>query len=252
MTDKTEKKTEKRDAFSAVMIVQFVACAVILVAIFVLCRGNGASAQQIRSKYNELMSRDFSAEDYKGAYSSVSSFIKGTGGRGESEPDDFSVRKNEPPTGGEDIASGVLDVLEGVSFEKYTPELKFRMPVDDYYISSDFGYRCDPITKENSALHTGLDMAASGGSPIKAVYSGKVIKSEYSQGYGNYILISHGRGIETLYAHCSSLEAEVGDTVDSGDIIALVGSTGNSTGNHLHFEVRKNGVRLDPAYALGL
>lgn len=250
MTDKTEKKTVKKDAFSAVMIVQFVVCAVILVAVFVLCRGNGASAQQIRAKYNELMSRDFSAEDYRDAYGAVSSFIKG-GSRTEKTSDNFAVSSDEPPTGGEDIASGALDVLEGVSFEKYKPELDFCIPVDNYYISSDFGYRCDPITKENS-VHTGLDLAASGGSPIKAVYSGKVIKAEYSQGYGNYILISHAHGIETLYAHCSSLEAEAGDTVDKGDTIALVGSTGNSTGNHLHFEVRKSGIRLDPVYALGL
>lgn len=250
MTDKTEKKTVKKDAFSAVMIVQFVVCAVILIVVFVLCRGNGAAAIQIRSKYNELMSRDFSAEDYRDAYGAVSSIIKG-GSRTEKTSDNSSAFADEPPTGGEDIASGALDVLEGVSFEKYTPEIEFCIPVDDYCISSDFGYRCDPITNENS-VHTGLDLAASGGSPIKAAYSGKVIKAEYSQGYGNYILISHGQGTETLYAHCSTLKAEVGDTVGKGDTIALVGSTGNSTGNHLHFEVRKNGVRLDPVYALGL
>ena len=250
MTEKKEKKTEKKDAFSNVMIVQFVACAVILAVVFILCRADGSAADEIRSKYGELMSRDFSAADYKDAYGAVSSFIKG-----EKRKEAVSVvgteSKNEQPTGGADIASGTLDVLEGVSFDKYDIGLKFQTPVEDFYVSSDFGYRQDPI-KGSNGVHTGIDLAATGGAEIKAAYGGVVVKSGEYGGYGNCVVISHGNGVETLYAHCRELVAEVGDNVDKGDVIALVGSTGNSTGNHLHFEIRKNGVKLDPSFALDL
>lgn len=95
--------------------------------------------------------------------------------------------------------------------------------------------------------HSGLDIAAPYGTPIKAAASGTVTYSgNAGDGFGNYVIISHGNGVTTVYAHCSQLLVSAGQTVSQGDVIAKVGSTGNSTGNHLHLEVRKNGVNYNP------
>ena len=94
--------------------------------------------------------------------------------------------------------------------------------------------------------HKGLDIAASGGTPIKAVADGTVIRSGWSSGYGNLVVIDHGNGVTTYYGHCSRLYVSKGTSVKAGDNIAAVGSTGNSTGNHLHFEIRLNGEQVNP------
>lgn len=95
--------------------------------------------------------------------------------------------------------------------------------------------------------HQGLDIAAKIGTNIKAVADGKVIHSGEMGGYGNLIIIDHGNGITTYYGHCSKLIVKVGEKVNAGDIIAEVGNTGNSTGPHLHFEIRQNGKYVDPS-----
>ena len=102
-----------------------------------------------------------------------------------------------------------------------------------------------------SHTHTGLDIAAPKGTPIKAASSGTVTYSgNANDGYGNYVVISHGNGVQTVYAHCSRLLVSKGQHVSQGEVIAKVGSTGNSTGNHLHLEIRKNGVSYNPQYYL--
>lgn len=98
-----------------------------------------------------------------------------------------------------------------------------------------------------SHTHSGLDIAAPKGTPIKSAASGKVTYSgNAGDGYGNYVVISHGNGVQTVYAHCSRLLVSKGQQVSQGEVIAKVGSTGNSTGNHLHLEVRKNGIAYNP------
>ena len=109
-------------------------------------------------------------------------------------------------------------------------------------ITSRFGSR----ESIRSSGHTGLDIAAPYGTAIKAAAGGTVTFAGYSGGYGNLVKISHGNGIVTYYGHCSKIYVSEGQKVSAGDKIAAVGSTGNSTGNHLHFEVVKNGVELDP------
>lgn len=112
-------------------------------------------------------------------------------------------------------------------------------------ITSLFGNRIHPITgKANN--HTGVDIAAAGGTNILAAKSGIVITSAYHSSYGNYVVISHGNGQTSLYAHMSKRLVSEGASVTQGQAIGLVGSTGSSTGNHLHFEIRENGTRKDP------
>ena len=114
-----------------------------------------------------------------------------------------------------------------------------------YNLSSLFGSRKHPITgKANN--HTGIDIPASGGTSILAAKSGVVTTSTYNNSYGNYVVVSHSDGTSTLYAHMVRRNCSKGDTVSQGQVIGYVGTTGSSTGNHLHFEVRVNGSRVDP------
>ena len=94
--------------------------------------------------------------------------------------------------------------------------------------------------------HTGLDIATSSGTPIKAVAGGTVTYAGVKGSYGNLVIINHGNGVQTYYAHCSKIYVSVGDKVEAGDVVSAVGSTGNSTGPHLHLEVRINGTAVNP------
>ncbi len=123
---------------------------------------------------------------------------------------------------------------------------KFAWPAPKYTrISDPFGWRMHP-TLHVQKFHNGVDLAAPGGSPILAAYDGKVVAAGYSSSMGNYIMIDHGDNLMTVYMHASALYVSKGATVTRGQKIAAVGSTGRSTGNHLHFGVRKNGEYVDP------
>ncbi|WP_330590641.1 M23 family metallopeptidase [Lacrimispora defluvii] len=113
-------------------------------------------------------------------------------------------------------------------------------------VTSEFGGRTDPLTGA-WAGHSGIDLGASKGTSIRAAQAGTVKTVVYgSTGYGYYLTIDHGGGLVTLYGHCSEILVREGQTVKAGETVAKVGSTGRSTGNHLHFEVRVNGVKQNP------
>jgi len=118
-------------------------------------------------------------------------------------------------------------------------------------VSSSYGYRIHPILGYKK-LHTGIDFAASSGTPIKATKSGKVIRASFNSSYGNHVIIDHGNGVTTLYAHMSAMNTSYGAGVSQGQVIGYVGSTGMSTGPHLHLEFRLNGNLVNPASYLGL
>ena len=123
---------------------------------------------------------------------------------------------------------------------------KMEWPAPGYYrITSEFGYRIHPILKVKK-LHTGMDIGVPTGGDIVAAAAGTVIYSGSLGGYGNTVMLDHGGGIVTLYAHNSRLVVSEGQVVARGDVVAKAGSTGMSTGPHLHFEVRKNGAYQDP------
>ena len=125
-------------------------------------------------------------------------------------------------------------------------ETGYLWPLPGYYrLSSQFGYRIHPITGKPHS-HTGIDIPAPGGTSILAAKSGQVVTSAYHYSYGNYVVIDHGNGNSTLYAHMSSRAVSEGQMVTQGQVIGYVGTTGSSTGNHLHFEVRDNYTRVDP------
>jgi murein DD-endopeptidase MepM/ murein hydrolase activator NlpD len=121
----------------------------------------------------------------------------------------------------------------------------FIRPIPGAPITSPFGYRTDPITGVTT-FHSGVDFGASCGTPIKAAGTGAIIFAAYDGGYGNATIINHGAGRATLYAHQSVIAVSVGQVVQQGQVIGYVGTTGRSTGCHLHFEVRINGTPVDP------
>lgn len=126
---------------------------------------------------------------------------------------------------------------------------KLGMPIKDYkYVSSKFGPRTHPITGEKGKQHNGIDFAAPTGTDIFAAESGTVIVAQKMSGYGNTVIIDHGNGLWTLYAHIRNggIKVKTGEVVKKGQKIAEVGSTGNSTGPHLHFEVRLNEIPVNP------
>ncbi|MBC6714015.1 peptidoglycan DD-metalloendopeptidase family protein [Treponema sp. Marseille-Q3903] len=126
----------------------------------------------------------------------------------------------------------------------------FKLPVaSKFRWTSPYGWRIDPIANVRS-FHTGVDMACPSGTPVLAAMSGKVITTGVSRVYGNYVIIDHGNGYQTLYAHLSKIIAVKGQWVSQGTRIGLVGSTGYSTGPHLHFTVYKKGQLINPMTVL--
>ena len=153
---------------------------------------------------------------------------------------DLYVKKVELPKVAKN--SGKVNTSANLSYQSIGIGLNLIRPISGT-ITSRFG----SISRVRSGAHTGLDIAASTGTPIKAAAAGTVTYSgNAGDGYGNYVVIAHANGVQTVYAHCSQLLVSKGQTISQGEVIAKVGSTGNSTGNHLHLEVRKNGITYNP------
>jgi murein DD-endopeptidase MepM/ murein hydrolase activator NlpD len=143
--------------------------------------------------------------------------------------------------------SDLLTVIESRLFDQKIAKIMLptAQPVPGSHLGSPFGFRIDPITGR-SALHTGLDFQADPGTPILAAAGGVVVVQEYHPAYGNMVEIDHGNNLITRYAHASATFVKKGDLVKRGQKIAAVGSTGRSTGPHLHFEVLADGTPQDP------
>ena len=137
---------------------------------------------------------------------------------------------------------------EHVDYSWYEPPFETAAPVADT-VCSGFGYRLHPILGEIK-FHYGTDFAASAGTDISAFAGGTVRFAGSSDSYGNYVSIDHGEGWSSLYAHCSYLYVHTGQSVSAGEKIALVGATGHVTGPHLHFELQRDGVYLNPEYCI--
>lgn len=146
-----------------------------------------------------------------------------------------------------DARADSLSVLEALTLREQVNKSAFPSlnPVATGWFSSNYGWRLDPFSGK-SAMHEGVDFMADIGTPIKAAAGGKVVYSDYHPQYGNMIAVDHGNGLVSRYAHASKRLVKVGDIVPQGQKIGEVGSTGRSTGAHLHFEVLSNGAPQNP------
>lgn len=156
------------------------------------------------------------------------------------EPKKVIVASNKK-TSGSKTSSGTVNTATNISSTKVSLGVSLIKPVSGI-ISSRFGVR----SSIRSSAHTGLDIATSTGTPITAAASGTVTFSGWKGSYGYLLVITHSNGVQTYYGHCSKLYVSAGQTVSQGQTIAAVGSTGNSTGPHLHFEIRVNGIAYNP------
>jgi murein DD-endopeptidase MepM/ murein hydrolase activator NlpD len=139
------------------------------------------------------------------------------------------------------VTTGKVNTSTNISYKKPALNLNLIRPMSGT-ITSRFG----AVSSRRVSRHTGLDIAASTGTKIKACAGGTVTFSGYKGSYGYMVVVNHGNGVETYYGHCSKLYVKAGQQVNQGDVIAAVGNTGNSTGPHLHLEIRLNGVAYNP------
>lgn len=158
------------------------------------------------------------------------------------------------PTVGESGAGGAFPkeelfaAVEGTTLAPYQLTAQMCSPVSGL-VTSRFGWRSHPIS-EQADFHKGVDIAAAMGTPVLAALPGVVEKTGYSESYGNFVILRHSDNLRTTYNHCSEILSKEGEQIARGDRIALVGSTGISTGPHLHFEVEVTGLKADPLLAL--
>ncbi len=162
--------------------------------------------------------------------------IRNSGGAAQNTGGPMVASPNENPD-----TAGVSPVAPG---DEKAPTAPIQWPVAGR-LTSEFGWRRSPFTGQRS-FHAGVDLAANFGDPVKSCWDGKVIFSGDKQGYGKLVIVEHEGGWQSYYGHNSKLDVQVGDEIKAGQDIAKVGSTGLSTGPHVHFELRRNGTALDP------
>ena len=274
---KEKMNPKKNESLNMVTVAQIVVCVLLGLSFFLLSRTSQSEA--FRADFSKLMSW----ESFKSDAASVMGYVKdylaepveffpvfgskkdesesGTVTGETTVPDTEETSETEPETENEteSIESDTLSLTEKISTGVQSASLvkteldyqiqddtaKIVAPVNSTRYTSKFGYRINPITNVN-AFHTGLDIAAPIGTKIRAAYNGTVLKTGEDSHSGKYIFLNHADGLETFYCHCSEILAKDGAKIRQGETIALVGSTGWSTGPHLHFEIHKNGKRLDP------
>lgn len=234
--EQTETVEKKKNSTNSVMIVQLVVCIFAVVSVFLIGRLSPQTFEFIRDEYNRIMSVDMDANEIA---SSAKKVIERAEATDEGQTAEKSTERKNVNTV-KSAADG--EVIAVMSLFKSDEEI--TVPVHGE-ITSEYGNRTNPVSGEY-LMHSGVDIAASQGTEIRAAYSGIVSEVGSNSVGGNYISLVHKDGSETLYCHCSKIIAEKGDVIRAGETIALVGSTGRSTGPHLHFEITVDGKTENP------
>ncbi|WP_008312696.1 M23 family metallopeptidase [Leptolyngbya sp. PCC 6406] len=165
----------------------------------------------------------------------------------------FSLAQSRLPRLSSQIQSEVRPALEETLAEEEAREEAFpsAKPIrGEVEVSSEFGLRPNPFSGRSYEFHNGIDFRGAIGTPIYATAKGVVVKAVQSGGYGKHVVIDHGYGYETLYAHLSKIDVEVGDRVQRGKVIGALGNTGRSSGPHLHYSIYRKGQAVNPRYYL--
>ena len=256
----TEPENEIKPYYMGrVILTQFLIFTVLFLIIFFMSRSGGERFLKLREIYGSIMQRDMSASEVWGEVKETFSFLTDSPLKNANE-EEATETNNEASTeiaeetfaeaeenldgaGGEDL----IYPKENASFSPFYLSMPIVKPINPKRLSSPFGYRINPVTNEYG-FHSGLDMAAPEGTPIKAAFDGTVSKAASSKARGNYVMIDSVGGIKTVYCHCSKLLVTEGQQITAGEIIAEVGSTGQATGPQLHLEIRINGIYYNPAW----
>ncbi|MBQ7861329.1 MAG: M23 family metallopeptidase [Clostridia bacterium] len=274
MKENKNKDTAQKDYYFPVIVSQIFTTVTVLVLFFFLTRGE--SGNEILDGYRNLLKEDFLTREFTTAVAGVKEYILSEntfavfGSRVEQVTDgsvtaeavtEAAVSEKQENIIPESTtmvfdAEKVSEIAVKTQSSKVSPrslavkktktqEQAMISPVEEGRYTSYFGERTDPIS-EGYDYHKGLDIGADEGDRIRAVYDGTVTSVGEDSRSGNYIFLEHKNGYVTFYCHCSEIIAQEGAVIRQGETIALVGSTGYSTGPHLHFEVRKNGESIDP------
>ena len=256
--DEDEEYERPRGSFGRVMLTQAIVCALLVGGVFLCQKAMPNTYRQLHTSYTRVMKTDMSAREVWSEISAVFAQLKedmyvlvpynGAEAEPKSAEGEGSGAAGTADTGGLDVT--LEYAAKHCAIAPLLTTVRPVRPVAEGEITSAFGYRIHPISGEEG-VHTGMDIGAPMGDPIYAAFYGTVAETGDGKEYGKYVIMDHAGGLRTLYAHCSEIIAEEDMVLRPGDVIALVGSTGSSTGPHLHFEVRLGSLRCDPAPLFG-
>ncbi len=256
----------KKDYLLKTLGFQIVVCALLFGMLYGLKQSNNSLFAEIKELVSVKLSENITFEEAIDVFSFIKNNNREKAEQPEESPeittdnmeDETVFMPFEEPSlsaeikaeGGSDVSvKSKNDVPDNVSVSAYSLNQKMVMPVVNGKTTSEFGVRTHPISGD-LRFHAGIDIAAPIDTPIYAAFDGKVYEADYDQWNGNYIKIKHDNGIMTVYCHCQKLKVKKGQVLRAGEVIATVGSTGSSTGPHLHFELRINNVSYNPESAL--
>lgn len=225
------KKQKSGEKVNKVILVQAAVCGFLILLVFIAGKLSPSTFELLKKEYEKIMSVDMSADDFFHSAKGVMS----------TTVQDEENEEEQDGKGGEDKEESNSAVAVMTSLgknENIVTPLHGR-------ITSRYGYRTNPISGKYG-LHTGVDIAANEGTDIVAAYNGVIKETGYGEKKGNFVLMEHSDGTQTLYCHCSEVLVTEGSVIRAGEVIALVGNTGWSTGPHLHFEIHIKGSAVDP------
>lgn len=253
----------KKDYLTKTLLLQFLVCALLFGLVFALKSSNSSLFRELESTFSKKLEESLSIEEARSVFANLTDNMSESTTEGDnevatetSEAEAEYEAFEEPSLSAEIIASGGKDIKvmsedeipENVSVDDYKLSQKMVRPLKGR-ITSEFGTRIHPISGD-LRFHAGVDIAAESGTNIYSAFDGVVAESSYDQWNGNYLKIKHDNDIMTVYCHCESLNVKKGQHIRAGEIVATVGSTGSSTGPHLHFELRIDNISYNPEKAL--
>lgn len=258
LKEKTKKKqAAEKDYYSSVLLSQIFCCTIAVALFFVL--KSGGNGDTLLKAYAALLSDDFITGEVDTVVAEFGDYLFDNDSAfavNGSAVEPYVTSQAQVSTTAEAEAEPVFSAVSEISYKTDKPkaentgltvkrEPSFVFPVEGGRYTSFFGERTDPIS-EGSDYHNGIDIGADEGDEIRAFSGGIVTETGEDSRSGKYLFISHGNGYETFYCHCSEILVSEGTVINKGETVALVGSTGYSTGPHLHFEIRLNGESTDP------
>lgn len=255
-TQREEKKVNRKisvDPVVSFMLSQSVVCLILLASVLLVRLAGGAVYQTARTQYDLRfgVSTDLKVvtEPPSSSVETETDVVIETAAT-QSTESVVEIGGGDSPNDAMALVNESSPTLMATALTGKATQHTLVVPVQGT-VTSPFGYRIHPIYGTR-LFHNGVDIGASEGTSIHSALQGRVTVAQYDSSYGNYIVIDHGNDFCTLYAHCKELKVSEGDVVAKGQTIATVGSTGVSTGPHLHFEIRRGEYRIDPAWLVDL
>ncbi len=252
----------KKDYLSKTLLLQFLVCLILFGLIFALKSSNSKLFTKLENTFSEKLEENLSVEEAQSVFGNLieanpqKASVTTEADVNTTEEETVFKPFEEPSLSAEIIASGGKDIKvssnddipKNVSVSDYKLSQKMVLPLKGK-TTSEFGIRTHPISGD-LRFHAGIDIAAEKGTNIYSAFDGEIVEADYDKWNGNYIKIKHDNDIMTVYCHCEKNNVKKGQKIRAGEVIATVGSTGSSTGPHLHFELRINNISYNPKKAL--